>query len=162
MIHLPYTASSQACTAIPALTTIQWKGKLDRPNRDVSRELYIYIYIYILYMTLTCHEMKNAPLTDTKNIQHWPWKLWGAVCNMHTFVDRSNFFSNKSHFCLTKVILSTTKLFLSDKSIFCQTKVDFVRQKLILSDKSNFVIDKITFVWQKQFCLDKNCFCQQK
>ena len=63
----------------------------------------------------------------------------GAVCNMHTFVDKQ-ILSNKSHFCLTKVILSTTKVILST------TKVDFVRQKLILSDKSNFVIDKITFV----------------
>ena len=82
-------------------------------------------------------------------------KVWGAVCSMHTFVDRSKF-------CPTKVILSTTKLFLSDKSWFCQTKVDFVRQKLILSDKSWICQTKVDFVWQKQFCLDKNCFCQQK
>ena len=48
-----------------------------------------------------------------------PDLLWGAVCNIHTFVDRSK---------------------------FCPTKVTFVQQKSLLSDKSNFVYDKITFV----------------
>ena len=44
--------------------------------------------------------------------------LWGAVCNIHTFVDRSNF--------------CPTKLLLSDKNNF-------------VCDKSNFVYDHIMF-----------------
>ena len=47
-----------------------------------------------------------------------PHSVWGAVCNIHTFVDRGN---------------------------FCQDRSTFVQQKLPLSDKSNFVVDKSTF-----------------
>ena len=62
------------------------------------------------------------------------------------FVQQKSLLSNKSHFCLTKVILSDKSNFVYDKITFVYDKITFVRQKLILSDKSNFVIDKITFV----------------
>ena len=111
--------------------------------------------------------------------------IWGAVCNIHTFVDRSKFcptkvtfvqqkslLSDKSNFVIDKSNLVYDKItfvydkitfvrqkwFLSDKSWFCQTKVISSMTKLLLSDKSNFVLTKIASVNKSNFVIDKITF----
>ena len=83
------------------------------------------------------------------------YRLWGAVCNIHTFVDRSKF-------CPTEVTFVQQKSLLSDKSNFVYDKSTFVRQKLILSDKSNFVLTKIASVNKSNFVIDKITFVETK
>ena len=76
-------------------------------------------------------------------------QLWGAVCNMHTFVDRSKFCPTKVTFVQQNSLLSDKSNFVCDKSNFVYDKITFVRQKLILSDKSRFCQTKVDFVGQK-------------
>ena len=73
--------------------------------------------------------------------------LWGAVCNIHTFVDRSTFVERK-YFCDTEVRLSRQKNFCRDKSTFVETEVLLSRQKQFCRD-NYFCRDRSTFVRTK-------------
>ena len=70
------------------------------------------------------------------DIQFSGQDLWGAVCSMHTFVDRSKFCPTKVTFVQQKSLLSDKSNFVYDTRNFVYDKITFVRQKLILSDKS--------------------------
>ena len=96
------------------------------------------------------------------------------------FVQQKSLLSNKSHFCLTKVILSTTEneilhldralemlqLVYSIMPAICHRRTtlrqNYFDTEVILSRQNDFCRDKITFVEQKYFCRDKICFCQLK
>ena len=90
-------------------------------------------------------------LSSGSNFKVLAADLWGAVCNIHTFVDRSNFGQDRSTFVQQKLLLSDKSNFAYDKSTFVYDKSNFVRQKYVCHRK-------VTCVRQNYFCRDKSTF----
>ena len=89
-----------------------------------------YIHTYIGKRTYVCTYIHAYTHTFIRTFT----QIWGAVCNIHTFVDRSNFCDRR--------YFSWTKLTVVDKS---KTEVTFVKSKFC-PDKSNLCQAKVTFV----------------
>ena len=110
-------------------------------------------------------------MSNTICITQYIWEyikgstVWGTICNIHTFVDRSNFCHLRQVTFVDKSNVCPQKLLLSDKINFCwqkQGRSCFCQQMLLFSTKVTSVLTKVTFVGQKLLLLDKSTFVKTK
>ena len=115
--------------------------------------MYIYVYQAIdgsTVIKVSVDLLKLRWLSQGRSLGYGaPFVACTLLLTEANFVQQKSLLSNKSHFCLTKVILSMTKEILSTTKLLLSDKSNFVLRKIASVNKSNFVIDKITFVETK-------------